>query len=141
MTLFEPGDALKPIKVFLIDEFALAGAPFTSVRVALNVDRDWRPDAAPQLVLFDDGGVPRVGGRSEWPVVTRPTVRVTVWSDGRDMSRRIAARAVALLLGKPVPGVAQVLPGASIIDSRDSRTSAELATFTVRTRVRTTAVL
>lgn len=133
--VYEPGDALKPVKAFLIAEFAAAGAPFDTVRVALNQD-GWEPGAAdgPQLVLFDDGGP------LEWPIDSRVTVRVTVWSTGRDLSRTIAHRAIGLLLCKRIPGVAQVLPGMSIMDARDSQTLAELATFTVRTRVRTTAL-
>lgn len=130
--VYEPSDALKPVKAFLIDQFAAAGAPFNTVRVALNAD--WEPGGGPQLVLFDDGGP------MEWPIDTRVTVRATVWSTGRDLSRTIAHRAIGLLLSKPIPGVAQVLPGMNVMDARDSKTLAELATFTVRTRVRTAVV-
>lgn len=134
MTVFEPQDALKPIKAFLIDRFADAGAPFDTVRVALNLATTWTAAGAPQLVLFDDGGP------GQWPVASNPTVRVTVYSSGRDLSRRIAARAVGLLLCTPIPGIAKVLPGTSIFDTRDQALAAEVASFTVRTRVRTVAV-
>lgn len=134
MTVFEPQDAVKPIKTFLIGQFATAGAPFDTVRVAQNLQPDWTSAGAPQLVVSDDGGP------TEWPVVTNPTIRVTVYSGGRDLSRQIAARAVGLLLCTPIPGIAQILPGVSIFDTRDRALGAEVASFTVRTRVRTVAV-
>ena len=54
---------------------------------------------------------------------------------GRD--RTHAHWAMAQLLGRVIP-VLLVLPGTGVLDARDPKTRADLASFTVRTRMRTT---
>lgn len=73
-----------------------------------------------------------------WPVETRPQIRVTVWADGRDAARAIAGYALGILLCYRVPDIAKVLPGTALIDDRDDRTGGWMAGFTVTARTRTT---
>lgn len=92
----------------------------------------WNPDEdPPYLAVFDDSGP------IAWPVETRPTLRVVVWSDSLTLSRDIAAYALGQTLTRRVEGLATILPGTSILDARDTNTSGIMASYTVRTRVRT----
>lgn len=92
----------------------------------------WNPDEdAPYLAVFDDSGP------MKWPVETRPTLRVVVWSDSLTLSRDIAGYALGQTLSRKVDGFATVLPGTRVLDARDTNNSGIMASYTVRTRVRT----
>lgn len=122
----QPTDAAPLIKAWL--------KPLVpGVTVRLEHDEDWGLGSAPELVIFDDGGP-----MNQWPINTSPTIRVTSWTTGRDVS--IINRVLGLMLCTPIPGIANVLPGTAVLETRDSKTGADLASFTVRTRVRTTAL-
>lgn len=123
----EPQDAAQIVKDWLKAQMA---ADFPELTVTLELG-GWKLGDAPKLVVFDDSGPTDM-----WPVATSPTIRVTTWTSGRE--RKYVNRAIGLLLGKPVPGVAAILSGTSIVDGRDSRNDGDLASFTVRTRLRTT---
>lgn len=129
-TPVQPSDAALVIKEWLKAELATR---FPTVSVRLEHDDDWELGSDPELVVFDDGGP-----LDQWPVNTRPTIRVTSWTTGRDLT--YIHHVLGLLLCTRVPGIASILPGTSVIEARDSRTSADLASFTVRTRVRTVAL-
>lgn len=101
--------------------------PSLSVRLELG---GWKLGDDPVLLIADDGGPVR------WPVATAPTIRVTSWTSGRD--RTFAHWAMGQLLGTRIPGVAAILPGTGVIETRDPKTRGDLASFTVLTRVRTT---
>ena len=126
----QPADAAPMVKQWL--KTVVAG-PFPDLDVRLEHRDDWALGDAPELVVFDDSGP-----LDQWPVVTRPTIRVTTWTTGRDVT--IVNRVLGLMLCTPIPGIAQVLPGTAVIETRDSKTGADLASFTVRTRVRTVAL-
>ena len=100
----------------------------------LSVDHelpaDWTLGSDPFLMVADDGDPMKA-----WPVATQPTIRITSWTSGRD--RTYAHWAMGLLLGSRIPGVAALLPGTGVIEARDERTRGDLASFTVRLRVRT----
>lgn len=128
--IYVPGDVLAPVQVFLGERIP---ARFPGVRVAQNLSPTWTPKDPAELVLFDDSGP------MNYPVETRPQVRATVWADGRSRAVEIAGVALGLLLCVKVPGVAKVLPGTALIDDRDEKTGGWLASFTVRTRLRTIA--
>lgn len=100
----------------------------------LRVDPDWSPENGPYLAVFDDGGP------MKWPVETDPTLRVVVWSDSLTLSRDIASYALGQTLSRRVEGLAKVLPGTRVLDSRDTTNGGIMASYTVRTRVRTTLV-
>lgn len=95
----------------------------------------WNPDEDPPwLAVFDDSGPMR------WPVETQPTLRVVVWSDSLTLSRDVAAYALGQTLSRRVEGFAKVLPGTRVLDARDTNNDGIMASYTVRTRVRTTLV-
>lgn len=126
--IYVPDDPLVPIEEFLTVRLA---EKFAGVRVAQNLSDDWRPGHPAEVVLEDDSGP------MNYPVETRPQVRVTVWADGRDNARAIAGHALGLLLCITVPRIAKVLPGTALIDGRDDKTGGWFASFNVRTRLRT----
>ncbi len=122
----QPVDAGKLVKDWLAGQAATA---FPGLLVALELPSKWKLGDGPVLVVSDDGGP------VAWPVATKPTIRVTSWTSGRD--RTYAHWALGLMLGTPIPGVAAVLPGTGIIEARDDKNRGDLTSFTVRLRVRT----
>lgn len=122
-----PVDGPQLIKDWLKTRLA---SEFPSLQVTLRLPEDWKPGDNPVLLIADDTGP------DMWPVATSPTIRLTSWTNGRD--RKYVNRTMGLLLGSSIPGVAAVLPGTSILDGRDSKNQGHLASFTVRTRMRTT---
>ena len=123
----EPVDVALVVKDWLKAELA---ARFPDVSVRLELPHDWALGSQPVLVVADDGGPVNL-----WPVATSPQIRVTSWTSGRD--RTIIHAAMGAILSSPIPGVAAILPGTSIIEARDSKTGGDLASFTVRARART----
>ncbi|OBC12182.1 hypothetical protein A5788_22355 [Gordonia sp. 852002-50816_SCH5313054-c] len=126
----KPQDAALLMKSWLKTRLA---SRFPNLHVRLNHDPAWAMGSDPELVVFDDGSA-----LNQWPVNTSPTIRITTWTTGRDVS--IANHVLGLVLCTPITGIAKVLPGSSVIESTDSKTGADLASFTVRTRVRTVAL-
>lgn len=123
-----PVDGAQLVKDWLKPRAAIA---HPSLRVALEVPDGWKLGHPPVLVVADDSGPMDI-----WPVATKPTIRITSWTSGRD--RTYVHWAMSQLLGQVIPGVAAVLPGTGVLDARDDKTRADLASFTVRTRMRTT---
>ena len=68
--------------------------PFPTLDVRMEHRDDWELGDNPELVVFDDSGP-----LDQWPVVTRPTIRVTTWTTGRDVS--IVNRVLGLMLCTP----------------------------------------
>lgn len=120
-------DAALLIKNWLKSELA---QPFPLLQVRLELPADWEPGKAPALCVFDDGGQ-----LDKWPVATDPTIRITSWTTGRDLS--YVHRTLGLLLTSRIPGVAKVKPGTAVIADRDSSNRGDVASFTVRTTLRT----
>lgn len=127
-TVRTPIDTAQIIKDWLSAELAPI---WPNLTVALE-NEGWAFGDAPLLVVADDGG------SMQWPVATKTTARIFSMTTGRDTE--IVRRALGLLLCKPVPGIASILPGTSVIEARDKRTRADLASATVIVRARTTAV-
>lgn len=129
-----PADPVSTVKDWLTAQLAAIPEPFPAASVRLNVPTKWQLGVtAPVVVLFDDSGP------ENWPVMTRPTIRCTVWATDRDTCRAIAARCKALILGRRIPGV-KVISGTGLIETVDSKLGAIITTFTVSTRVRTVAI-
>ncbi|WP_410877360.1 hypothetical protein [Nocardia sp. A7] len=126
--VYLPADPAAAVRVFLAERVPVR---FAGVRVAANLSPTWTPTAAPELVVFDDGGP------MNWPVETRPQIRCTVWGNGRDTARGIAGYALGLLLCHRVPGIAKILPGTSLLEARDEHNGGLMVSFTVNTRART----
>lgn len=127
--LYEPRDTAKVVKDWLKSELA---QPFPELDVRLELPRGWTPDGRPVLAVFDDGGP------AEYPVSTDSTVRITTWTNGREV--KYANRALALLLCRRVPGIARIRPGVRVITDRDRDNDGDLASFTVIATARTVAV-
>lgn len=70
--------------------------PFPTLDVRMEHRDDWELGDNPELVVFDDSGP-----LDQWPVVTRPTIRVTTWTTGRDVS--IVNRVLGLMLCTSIP--------------------------------------
>lgn len=124
-----PADPMHPFVDFLTEQKAIHGG----ASVGAGLPDSWKPGRPAHVGIFDDSGTIR------WPIETRPTMRITVWASGRDEAVRIAGRCLGLVLTHRIPGVASVLPSTSIIDDRDPHNSGIMASFTVRTRMRTIA--
>lgn len=112
---------------------ALVGPPAPTFGMVLP--STWSPDeSAPAVVVFDDSG-PLL-----WPVVTSPTLRITVWSDRRDRSRFIAGRCLGVLLAHRVSGIASITDPTGLVEDTDDHNRGRMASFTVRAITRTLAV-
>lgn len=119
-----PGDPAVAIKDYL----ATAVAP---VAVAQSLPAEYTKSQT-RVVVFDDGGP------AFWPVSTSPTIRVTVWADGRTASRTVARQCWAHVTSMMLPGIT-VSNVSAILDARDPHNQAHMASFTVTARCRTTA--
>lgn len=128
MTGREPVDVARIIKDWLKADLA---SRFPTLSVTLELPADWTLGSAPVLVVAADGDPLVV-----WPVGTSPTIRVTSWTSGRDLT--VVHAAMARLLSKtPIPGISALLPGTGVLEARDAKTRGDLASFTVRARART----
>lgn len=86
----------------------------------------------PLLTVHDDGGATR------WPVLRRPTIRVTAHAHGLPTAKRVAARADGYLHDNTPAGLAAIhRNGAGFVTGRDTDTGADLASFTVTATVAT----
>lgn len=94
----------------------------------------WQLLSDPPLVTVHDDG-----GPTQWPVLRRPTIRVTAHARGLPTAKRVAARAEAFLRANLPAGIAAIARnGAGFVTARDSDTGADLASFTVTATVATT---
>ncbi|WP_280451545.1 hypothetical protein, partial [Nocardia cyriacigeorgica] len=127
-----PGDPAKAIKIHLASVLpGLVAAPAPTVGMVLP--SNWSTGSAPAVVVFDDGG------EVLWPVTTAPTVRVTVWANGRDRSRTIAGRCLGVLLAHRIDGVATITQPTSLLEAVDDSNHGVMTSFTVRALARTIA--
>lgn len=127
-----PADPARIAKNYLASVVpALVPSPPPAFGMALAPN--WTPSAAPIVVVFDDSG-PMV-----WPVSTSPTVRVTVWSNGRDRSRAIAALCLGVLLAHRITGIASITDPTGLVEDIDPNNHGLMCSFTVRAIARTLA--
>lgn len=112
---------------------------YPALTYGLGLDKDWTPESAPTLVVFNDSG-PVEAGMGGQMISTRPTLRVVVWSDGLTLSGNIAAYALGQTLSRKAEGFAQILPGTGLLDARDTNNGGIMVSYTVRTRLRVTLV-
>lgn len=124
-----PDDTAMRVKDYLKAQLPVHGESTASVGLALP--GKWTSSEPPVVVVFDDGGP------SEWPILTEPRIRVTVWASGRTLARSVAALCVGLLMSFDVPGVAHVRDPSSILDARDDHNGGIMASFTVAAKSRT----
>lgn len=121
-------DVLPAIREWL--DAQLAGAD-----VDMSVPEDWTVSDGPLLIVADDGGP------VTWPIKSQHTIRCTGWAAGRSKARQITAAALGLLGDGRPDGVAHASPNmGGIIDARDPRTGAYLASGLVIIQARTVEV-
>ncbi|WP_067573693.1 hypothetical protein [Nocardia acidivorans] len=125
-----PGDPAKAVKNHLAAVLP-SKMPAPAPTVGLVLPAGWTTKSVPAVVVFDDSGP------VAWPVSTSPTIRVTVWADGRDRSRTIAAVALGLLLAGGVPDIATITEPSGLLEARDSNNAGILTSFTFRAQSRT----
>lgn len=135
----------KPLAVFVDPEKALvdyltdqlAGRTeecADGASVGVTLPAGWGVDSDPYVLVACDGV-----DSSDWPVVGRATVRVTVWHSTSSNAKALAGLTMALLLAHPGgDGVAGVRPGSGVYATADPDSQADLASFTVRALVRST---
>lgn len=127
-----PGDPARAIKDYLATVLPpLVAAPAPTLGMVLP--SSWSTSSAPAVVVFDDSGP------VQWPVTTAPTVRITVWANGRDRSRAIAGRCLGVLLAHRVPGVATITEPTNLLEAVDENNNGVMTSFTVRALARTIA--
>ncbi|WP_406234931.1 hypothetical protein [Nocardia sp. NBC_01009] len=128
-----PADPARVAKDYLASVVpTLVGPPAPTFGMVLP--SDWTPAAAPAVVVFDDSGP------MAWPVSTSPTLRITVWSAGRDRSRLIAGRCLGVLLAHRIPGIASIADPTSLVEDTDPNNTGVMCSTTVRALARTLAV-
>lgn len=125
-----PAEVAVPVKDYLKAKLAVLRPGVTS---GIGVPSNWTPQSPTHVGVFDDSGP------AQWPIVTSPQIRVTVWSSGRTTSRELAGLCLGLLL-EGVPGLVVVKKPTSIIDARDPQNLGLMASFTVPTKARTKTV-
>lgn len=97
-----------------------------------GVPTGWVPTSPPHVQVVWDG-TPTM----EWPVTTRPTIRVVVRASDIPEAKRLAAVCQGLLLAHMGgDGVTNIRPGVGVLPARDEDTQAEIAWFTVIATVR-----
>lgn len=124
-----PADAARRIRDHLAAALPSRIAPET-VTFGLNLRQGWKPTEAPHLAVFDDSGP------AQWPIVTRPLIRITVFANGRDRANGIAGRALGVLTAASIAGLTIAEPS-GLLEAVDRNTGGLLASFTVRARIRT----
>jgi len=97
----------------------------------------WRLVTDPPLVTVHDDG-----GPTRWPVMRRPTIRVTAWALGLPTAKRVAARADGFLHENLPEGLAGISRnGAGFVTARDTDSGADLASFTTTAVVSTISTI
>ncbi|MFD3748330.1 hypothetical protein [Nocardia sp. NPDC058633] len=129
-----PADPARVAKDYLASVIPALVPPSPLPTFGMIVPPSWTTASAPLVVVFDDSG-PAV-----WPVSTSPLLRVTVWSAGRDRSRRIAGVCLGVLLAHRIPGIATVTDPTLLVEDIDPNNQGSMCSFTVRAQARTLAL-
>jgi hypothetical protein len=133
------GDPIPAVKARFADFYGIdldAADPGDAFRIVDEVPGDWVVETDRPLLVVDDDG-----GGVDWPVMSKPIVRVTVWANGKQTAKLLRRIVMGVLLAQPVPGIAHIRKtGIGYTDARDDETGADLASFTVNATVRTEVV-
>jgi hypothetical protein len=106
----------------------------SDARVVRDVPDLWKPADGPVVLVADDGGP------LKWPIMSRIVIRVTVFANGKDTARLLAGRCIGHLQENRISGLVVFRSGTSILEARDPKTGADMASFTVPTTVRTVEI-
>ncbi len=104
--------------------------------VSVGVPDDWTPSTGNHVeVALDGTPVER------HPIAIMPTLRVVAHTATPSEAKRLALLCQGLLLAHPGGDpVGSIRPGTGLLVARDPDTRAELASFTVRTTLRSTLI-
>lgn len=105
------------------------------VTVGIGVPAGWTAASDPHLQVACDGTP-----TDEHPIAHRTTVRIVAWSSSTTEAKRLALLAHGHLLADPTGDLHSVTPLTGLLPAHDRDHDAELASFTVRVRVRSTAI-
>ena len=105
------------------------------VTVGVGVPTDWDKADDPHIQVACDGTP-----LDEHPVAHRTTIRIVAWSSSTSEAKRLALLAHGHLLGDPTGDIHSVTPLTGLLPASDPGHDAELASFTVRVRVRSTPI-
>lgn len=122
-------DPAREIKDALAEEFT----DFTST---LHVDEDYQP-GDPVLLVADDGGGQFVSGA--WLAGRGPlriVVRLTAFARGRTQARDVLCRAVDFILADKPAGISRIESVPAVLDARDPKTGAHLASIAMPVTVK-----
>lgn len=106
------------------------------VTVGIGVPTDWERGVDPHLQVACDGTP-----TDEHPIAHRTTIRVVAWADSTTEAKRLALLAHGHLLTGWGDDLHSVTPLTGLLPAHDRDHDAELASFTVRVRVRSTEIL
>lgn len=134
-TVLALGDAVPAIKAVLAAFFGAAA----DVRDELADDWNTLTATVPVIVVDDDGGP------VTWPIYSKPTIRVTVYANGKQTARHLRGTAMGALMANPPAGIylptqSPAAPGIGYTEARDPITGADVASFTVTPTVPTATV-
>lgn len=111
---------------------ALAGEDVT---VGIGLPSAWNKAGVPHLQVACDGTP-----TDEHPIAHRTTIRVVAWASSTSEAKRLALLAHGHLLAAPTGDLHSVSPLTGLLPAHDRDHDAELASFTVRARVRSTGI-
>ena len=106
------------------------------VTVGVGVPTDWVRTDDPHIQVACDGTPV-----DEHPIAHRTTIRVVVWAASTSEAKRLALEAHGHLLTGWGDDLHSVTPLTGLLPAHDDDHDAELASFTVRVRVRSTELL
>lgn len=113
----------------------LLDAALDDCTVGVGVPDDWTPADGPHLQVACDGTV------DEHPISQRHTVRLTAWSSSPTEAKALMHLAHGhLLASSGRDGLSTVSPLTGLLPAFDDDHRAELASCTVRVRVRSTPI-
>jgi len=132
--LVVPADAERVTIDYLAVTLAGRGEDAT---VGVTVPQKWGKTTKPHVQVALDG-TPVV----QYPCLVRATVRVTVWHASTTTAKRLANLCMGLLLAHPGDAdMAGCLPGTGVLPAVDPATKAQLASITVRAKLRMTVLV
>lgn len=114
---------------------ALSAFLGSAARVVRDVPNTFQPGDTPIVLVADDGGA------LSWPVSSQNTVRVTVFGQGITSVRLLARQCAGQLHDNRPNGVAHIArAGGALLEARDPKTGADMASFLITVIVRTESV-
>lgn len=130
-----PADHVAPFRAHLAAHYGAAARIAEEMPDPEGTDPWTIESPAPLIVVSDDSGP------TLWPIYTKPLVRFTVYANGLQLARWLRRRTMGAVFASDIAGVEHIdKTGIGYTEARDTRTGADLASFTVTATVRTEVV-